>query len=67
MVRCSLLVEGGTAMTVRITRLEHDADALRQRAGRMSAAPVARRLLTLALVLLMPYALIFLTEQLPAT
>jgi transposase len=38
-------------MTVQITRLEHDADALRQHAGRVSAAPVARRLLALALVL----------------
>jgi hypothetical protein len=32
-------------MTVQITRLEHDADALRQHAGRVCAAPVARRLL----------------------
>jgi transposase len=38
-------------MTVQITRLEHDADALRQHAGRVCAAPVARRLLALALVL----------------
>jgi hypothetical protein len=38
-------------MTVQITRLEHDADALRQHAGRVSAAPVARRLLALASVL----------------
>ncbi len=38
-------------MTVRVTRLEHDADALRQHARRVSAAPVARRLLALALVL----------------
>jgi transposase len=38
-------------MTVQITRLEHDADALRQHAGRVSAAHVARRLLALALVL----------------
>ena len=38
-------------MTVQITRLEHDADALRQHAGRVGAAPVARRLLALALVL----------------
>jgi transposase len=38
-------------MTVQITRLEHDADALRQHAGGVSAAPVARRLLALALVL----------------
>jgi transposase len=38
-------------MTVQITRLEHDADALRQHAARTSAAPVARRLLALALVL----------------
>jgi transposase len=38
-------------MTVQITRLEYDADALRQHAGRVSAAPVARRLLALALVL----------------
>jgi transposase len=38
-------------MTVQITRLEHDADALRQHAARASAAPVARRLLALALVL----------------
>src|SRR5580692_7643927 len=41
----------GEAMTVQITRLEHDADALRQHAGRVSKAPVARRLLALALVL----------------
>ena len=41
----------GEAVTVQITRLEHDADALRQHAGRVSAAPVARRLLALALVL----------------
>jgi putative transposase len=38
-------------MTVQITRLEHDADALRQHAAHVSAAPVARRLLALALVL----------------
>ena len=38
-------------MTVQITRFEHDADALRQHAGRVSKAPVARRLLALALVL----------------
>ena len=38
-------------MTVPITRLEHDADALRQHAGRVDAAAVARRLLALALVL----------------
>ena len=38
-------------MTVQIRRLEHDADALRQHAARTSAAPVARRLLALALVL----------------
>jgi transposase len=38
-------------MTVPITRLEHDAEALRQHAARVSAAPVARRLLALALVL----------------
>jgi transposase len=38
-------------MTAQITRLEYDADALRQHAGRVSAAPVARRLLALALVL----------------
>ncbi len=38
-------------MTVQITRLEHDADTLRQHAGRASAAPVARRLLALAWVL----------------
>jgi transposase len=42
---------GETAMTVPITRLDYDADALRQHAGRVSAAPVARRLLALALVL----------------
>ena len=35
-------------MTVQITRFEHDADALRQHAGRVSKAPVARRLLALA-------------------
>ncbi len=38
-------------MTVQITRFEHDADALRQHAARISEAPVARRLLALALVL----------------
>jgi transposase len=38
-------------MTVQITRLEHDADALRQHAARVSIAAVARRLLALALVL----------------
>jgi transposase len=38
-------------MTVRITRLEHDADFLRQHAARVAEAPVARRLLALALVL----------------
>lgn len=38
-------------MTVQITRVEHDADALRQYAARTSVAPVARRLLALALVL----------------
>ena len=38
-------------MTVQITRVEHDADTLRQHAGRVGAAPVARRLLALALVL----------------
>lgn len=38
-------------MTVPITRLEYDADTLRQQAARTSAAPVARRLLALALVL----------------
>ncbi len=38
-------------MTVQITRLEHDSDALRQHAGRTSAAAVARRLLALAGVL----------------
>jgi transposase len=38
-------------MTVQITRLEHDVDALRQHAGSVSAAPVARRLLALASVL----------------
>ena len=38
-------------MTVQITRLEHDADALRQHAARVSVAAVARRLLALALVL----------------
>ena len=38
-------------MTVQITRLEHDAEALRLHAGRASAAPVARGLLALALVL----------------
>ena len=39
------------AMTVPITRLEHDADALRQHAAGVSVAAVARRLLALALVL----------------
>jgi transposase len=38
-------------MTVQITRLEHDADSLREHAARVSEAPVARRLLALALVL----------------
>lgn len=38
-------------MTVQITRHEHDADALRRHAARVCAAPVARRLLALALVL----------------
>ncbi len=38
-------------MTVQITRLGHDADALRRNAACVSAAPVARRLLALALVL----------------
>ena len=38
-------------MTVQITRLEHDAEGLRQHAVRTGAAPVARRLLALALVL----------------
>jgi transposase len=38
-------------MTVRITRLEHDADFLRQHAARVAEARVARRLLALALVL----------------
>src|SRR6202142_3334956 len=38
-------------MTEQITRLEHDARVLRLHAGRASAAPVARRLLALALVL----------------
>ena len=38
-------------MTVQITRLEHDAEALRQHAARVCAASVARRLLALALVL----------------
>jgi transposase len=38
-------------MTVQITRLEHDADSLREYAARVSEATVARRLLALALVL----------------
>ena len=38
-------------MTVQITRHEHDAAALRQHAARVCAAPIARRLLALALVL----------------
>ena len=38
-------------MTVQITRHEHDAASLRQHATRVFAAPVARRLLVLALVL----------------
>jgi transposase len=38
-------------MTVRITRIEHDAAALRQHAARVGEAPVVRRLLALALVL----------------
>ena len=37
-------------MTVRITRLEHDADALRQHAARLTEARASRRLLALALV-----------------
>ena len=44
-------MKGELTMTVPITRLEHDADALRQHAARCAAAPVARRLLALALVL----------------
>ena len=38
-------------MTMQITRLEHNADAMRQHAGHVNAAPVARRLLASALVL----------------
>jgi transposase len=38
-------------MTVPITRLENDADGLRQHAARTSNAPITRRLLALALVL----------------
>ena len=38
-------------MAVQITRLEHDADCLRRHAARAGEAPVARRLLALALVL----------------
>ncbi|WP_428483117.1 IS630 family transposase [Rhodopila sp.] len=38
-------------MTIQITRREHDAGALRWQAGRTTEAPVARRLLALALVL----------------
>jgi len=38
-------------MTIQITRWEHDPGALRQHAARASDAPVARRLLALALVL----------------
>ena len=38
-------------MTVRITRQDHDADALRAHASRVSEADVVRRLLALALVL----------------
>ena len=38
-------------MTVQITWLEHDADLFRERAAGVSEAPVARRLLALALVL----------------
>jgi transposase len=38
-------------MTVQITRRDHDADALREHASRISEADVARRLLALALVL----------------
>jgi transposase len=51
MIRFSSWMRSGTAMTVQITRLEHDADALRQHAACVSGAPVARRLLALALVL----------------
>lgn len=39
------------AMTVQITRLEHDAHALRQHAARVTEGCVARQLLALALVL----------------
>jgi len=38
-------------MTVQITRLDHDADSLRQHAARVTEAGIARRLLALALVL----------------
>jgi transposase len=38
-------------MTIQITRLDHDPASLRQHAARTSEAPVARRLLGLALVL----------------
>jgi hypothetical protein len=38
-------------MTVQITRLDHDADALREHAAGVGEANVARRLLALALVL----------------
>jgi transposase len=38
-------------MTVQITRRDHDADALREHASRVSEADVVRRLLALALVL----------------
>jgi hypothetical protein len=43
-------MRGGAVMTVQITRLEHDAGALRRRHG-VSEAAVARRILSLALVL----------------
>jgi hypothetical protein len=38
-------------MTLQITLLDHDPASLRQHAARTSEAPVARRLLGLALVL----------------
>jgi transposase-like protein len=51
MLVLAVLDGGRAAMAVQITRLEHDAEDLRQHAARAVEAPVARRLLALALVL----------------
>jgi hypothetical protein len=45
-------MRGWTAMTIQIARLDDDPASLRQHAALTSEAPVARRLLGLALVLL---------------